>query len=212
MYNVLSNNQFGFRRGNSTTLAIADVYENLTLSMDNGQATCAVLLDLAKAFDSVNHDILFQKLEYYGIRGIALKLLASYFSCRKQFVSSESNDSSMPNVTLGVPQGSVLGPLFFLVYINNFHNSTDLEVRHFADDTLVYFASTNVGLLETVMNHELIKIQLWLDSNKLRLNAAKTKFMIFSPKSTIFKHASNIKLQIGKQDIELVNSYKYLNN
>ena len=209
-YNVLSNNQFGFRCGNSTTLAIADVYENLTLSMDNGQATCAVLLDLAKAFDSVNHDILFQKLEYYGIRGIALKLLTSYFSCRKQFVSSESNDSSMLNVTLGVPQGSVLGPLFFLVYINDFHNSTDLEVRHFADDTLVYFASTNVGLLETVMNHELIKIQLWLDSNKLRLNAAKTKFMIFSPKSTIFKHASNIKLQIGKQDIELVNSYKYL--
>ena len=128
----------------SINLALADVYENLTLSMDKGDATCAVLLDLAKAFDSVHHNILFQKLEHYGIRGNSLKLIKAYLRGRKQFVSSANYNSALLDVTLGVPQGSVLGLLLFLTHINDFHNSTNLEVRHFADDTLVYFSCNHI--------------------------------------------------------------------
>ena len=113
MHNILSKHQFGFRESFSTELALIDIHEKLLSNLDNGLNSCAIFLDLAKAFDSVSHDILLRKLEKYGVRGLPLKLFTSYLSNRKQIVKLNETTSSLLNILYGVPQGSILGPLLF---------------------------------------------------------------------------------------------------
>ena len=210
-YNLINKNQFGFRKGHSTAMAISEFYENIIKSYDQGKATCAVLLDLSKAFDSVNHDILLHKLFHYGIRGNAWKLLKSYLQNRKQFVSGNGNFfSGNINVDTGVPQGSVLGPLLFLIHINDLKNSTSMHVLNSADDTLLYNTFSNPNNMENVANRELGNVTQWLKVNHLKLNSSKTKFMVFATKSPLYK-SIDIKLTIeGNLEIEKVNEYKYL--
>ena len=111
--NLLSQQQYGFRNNHSTSLAITDLYESLLQNLDKKLISCAVFLDLRKAFDSVTQSILPSKLEHYGVRGNALKLIQSYLSNRKQYVQGGNNKSSLNSIISGVPQGSILGPLFF---------------------------------------------------------------------------------------------------
>ena len=119
---ILCDNQFGFRKNHSTTLALIDLHDKISSALDNGELAVGVFLDLSKAFDTVDHSILFDKLEHYGIRGLSLKWVKSYFSTRLQFVGYNGHVSSRTNISGGVPQGSILGPLFFLLYINDINN------------------------------------------------------------------------------------------
>ena len=117
---------------------------------------CGVFVDLEKAFDTVHHDLLCDKLEFYGLRGNINNLIKSYLTNIKQYVSIDGFDSTIKNVTCGVPQGSSLGPLLFLIYINDFRLCLDkTSSGHFADDTFIIYNSKNPKTLETVMNHEL---------------------------------------------------------
>ena len=170
---------------------------------------CGVFIDLKKAFDTVNHKILLTKLEHYGIRNNMLDWFNSYLTDRKQYVSFNGESSEMRSVTCGVPQGSVLGPLLFLVYINDLPNISDkLSFFLFADDTNLYYESNDLKELEKTMNKELKKLSLWLNVNRLALNVSKTNFVIFRGYRKPCDH--NVTLLINKKAIEQKSYVKYL--
>ena len=125
-----------------------DIYDRFQNNLDDGQITCGVFMDLAKAFDTVNHSIL---LDRYGIRGNALHLIQSYLENKVQFVQINNYVSMNKAIMCGVPQGSVLGPTFFLLYVNDIQNVTNFEVRLFADDTLLYLSDKNSQTLKKML-------------------------------------------------------------
>ena len=138
--NVLFQNQFGLRKNNSTTFALIQISEKMKETIDNKRYGCGIFIDLRKALDTVNHDILLRKLEHYGIRGKAQIWFKSYLTKRKQYVSLNGVPSELKQTTCGVPQGSCLGPLLFLVYINDLPNISEvLQFYLFADDDNIYY-------------------------------------------------------------------------
>ena len=157
----------------------------------------------------MNHEILLKKLEHYGIRGIALAWFHSYLSNREQYVSVNGYNSRSLNVTCGVPQGSVLGSLLFLIYINDIPNtSSKLAFYLFADDTSIYFESENLEQLQKIVNRELKHVKKWLDANKLVRYVDKTNFVIFhSPQKPL---CENIIIKFGKQHVDKVKHVKFL--
>ena len=177
--NIIYQCQFGFRKGYSTSLAITEITNNLRKAIDSNIYTCGVFLDFSKAFDTVNHKILLDKLEMYGIRGVPLKWFASYLTDRKQYVDLGGVKSTEQTMLCGIPQGSTLGPLMFLIYINDLPNSSDkLSFKIFADDTNVFASSGDLRTLENLINVELVKVKNWCHANKLSLNMSKTNFML----------------------------------
>ena len=169
--NILFRNQFGFRKNNSTVCALAPITEMIKLSIDKGKFGCGIFIDLRKAFDTVNHEILLMKLEHYGIRDNVLNWFHSYLSNRKQYVSINGESSEPLEINCGVLQGSVLGPLLFLLYINDLPNiSKVLDFYLFADDTNIYYESNSLQYLEKTINKELNKLYLWLNVKRLSLN------------------------------------------
>ena len=158
-FSILQNNQFGFRSMHLTTHAIFLLTNKIQRSTDNGTNSCGIFLDLCNAFDTVDHRIILDKLKYYGIQGVANHWFASYLSNRRQFVSLFGTNSDYQTVTCGVPQGSVLGPLLFLLYINDMPKCSNiLEFHLFADDTNLFLNSPNILNLETNLNVELEKV------------------------------------------------------
>ena len=208
-FSILYNNQFGFRSKHSTIHALLLLTDTIQRSIDNGTYTCGIFLDLCKAFDSVDHKILLTKLEYYGIRGVVNDWFASYLSNRRQFVPFFGTDSDYQTVSCRVPQGSVLGPLLFLLYINDLPKSSNiLDFHLFADDTNLFLDNTNIPNLETNLNVELDKASQWLFANKLSLNIEKTSFVVFhSPQRRI---AHKLNLNISNMSVKSDNQVKYL--
>ena len=142
----------------STAHALIQLYDKISNALDNKRVTLGLVIDLSKAFDTVNHQILLDQLEHYGVRGIALRWFESYLSCRKQFVQYNGYNSSSLDITCGVPQGSILGPLLFLVYINDLCNVSKVsDMILFADDTNIFYSHTDASYLMEVVNLELKK-------------------------------------------------------
>ena len=158
-HNILIENQFGFHSGHSTTQATMLITDKIQRAIEAKLYSCGIFLDLSKAFDTVDHSIILTKLEHYGIRGIANEWFRSYLSNRQQFVSINNSDSSTLHITCGVPQGSVLGPLLFLIYINDFINSSSIFDFHlFADDSNLFYSDKDLQHLEETINRELGEI------------------------------------------------------
>ena len=203
-FEVFSPTQFGFRENYSTTLAITHLREYILTELDNNMNICALFIDLAKAFDTVNHEILLYKLTQYGIRGFANDLIRSYLTNRKQLVCGDGFSSSYLDINIGVPQGSVLGPLLFLIYINDISLCSNLKATLYADDSVFTLSHKNANTLQTKLNAELPKLNHWLKLNRLSLNLRKTKYLYFS------KSNKNIVIQIDGSDILQTKCIKYL--
>ena len=178
--NILNKSQFGFRKNCSTDFAIIQLLDKVTELLSQKEHIIAIYMDLSKAFDTIDHITLLSKLDNYGIRGPAYSWIKSYLSERKQFVYIDGHNSNMLNIQCGVPQGSILGPLLFLIYVNDIINSSKiLNFIMFADDTTVIASHKNIGELINILNLELINVSSWFKCNKLSLNISKTNCMHF---------------------------------
>jgi hypothetical protein len=196
--NLLNEKQFGFRPNHSTYMAIIELVDKVANAVDNNETTIGIFLDLSKAFDTINHDILLYKLEHYGFRGVVLQWFESYLNNRKQFVRYQMRDSDKKIIKCGVPQGSILGPLLFILYINDIVNTTSLlELILFADDTTLLFSHPDIASKNDMINNELQEICNWFQANKLSVNAKKTNYMVLGT------HQSTTKFIDVNQDIDL---------
>ena len=174
-----------------------------------------VFIDLKKAFDTVNHDILCQKLEYYGIQQQQqLAWFKSYLSNRKQFTRVNGVDSTVEEINVGVPQGSCLGPLLFLIYINDLPQAVQKSsMSMYADDTSLCHQSSDIAQLNKAINSDLAQVEKWLKGNKLSLNVMKTHSMLISTKpkhKTLENQGESLKLKIQDKELEIVQKSKYL--
>ena len=205
---IIYANQFGFRKYHSTYMALMVLVNKITQSLEKGEFVVGVFLDFSKAFDTVNHIILLKKLEHYGIRGTALKWFESYLSDRSQFVTYNGEKSTEKSVICGVPQGSILGPLLFLIYINDLSNvCKSMMPLLFADDTNLFKSGKDSNQLQSEIENELSLISEWLKINKLSLNIKKTQFMIFTTKNS---STQNIELKIDGHAIDQTFTTKFL--
>ena len=179
--NTLFKHQFGVRENYSTEQAILELTDNLKMKIDSNEAICSIFLDLSKAFDTVNHQILLQKLYRYGIRGVPLQWFKSYLESRTQYVEVENAKSNPLSIQCGVLQGSTLGPLLFLIYINDMPNCLEkANIRTFADDTTLFYSSISLQDLEKTINEEFNHLLSYCSANKLSVNFKKTHYMTIS--------------------------------
>jgi len=177
---ILYNYQFGFRKNHSTSLALIDVVDNIYQNLDASLTVVGIYLDLTKAFDTVNHELLLYKLQNYGIRGIAYHWFKSYLCNRQQFTVINNVSSCFTYVPCGVPQGSTLGPLLFLLYINDISRVLPGEnVKLFADDTNLFISGVDVNTLNQKCNYCIDTLNRWFVANRLHVNVDKTNIMVF---------------------------------
>ena len=206
---ILYKYQFGFREHYGTHLALILLEEKISKAIDEGQYTIGLFLDLSKAFDTIDHSILLSKLEHYGIRGLSLQWFSSYLKDRTQYVAFDNAQSNTLSINCGVPQGSILGPLLFLVYINDLALvSEKMFSILFADDTNSFLSGTNLRVLADTINKELIKFNTWLQVNKLSLNIGKTHYIIFKGKRKSKTH--NVDIKLNDVTLKKVNQTKFL--
>ena len=187
-HNIINQNQYGFRKAHSTSHALNYSISYIEKHLKNKQHILGVFIDLSKAFDTIEHSILLKKLENYGIRGVAHKLIASYLSGRYQYVKVLEEDSEKLPVIYGGPQGSVLGPLLFLLYINDLCSTTDLsKFILFADDTNLFVTAANKKEAFHKANLALEAINRYMFINKLHINLGKCCYLYFSPAKSRMK-------------------------
>ena len=196
--NILYKKQYGFRSGMSAVDAISELSGGIYNAMNFEQYFGAVSMDLSKAFDTVNHSVLLDKLHHYGFRGPVHNLLTSYLNNRLQYVAVNGYVSELKTINVGVPQGSVLGPLLFLLYINDMPSAVkESSVLIYADDTTLCFSHKNIYNLCEILSNELASLDCWLRCNFLTLNLNKTNYTIFALK----RIPDDIKISINKNEI-----------
>ena len=211
--NILTKFQSGFREGHSTTSSLLSSTNSWLINMDSGLINGVLFLDLKKAFDTVDHQILIRKLHLYGVKDNALTWFTSYLSGRTQVCRVNNTISSSKPVTCGVPQGSNLGPLLFLLYINDLPNCLKLSVpAMYADDTNLSICGETAADIEKYLNDELENVHKWLSINKLTLNIDKTEYMIIGSRQRISKIPDDCqtKIEIGCKEVKRVTSTKSL--
>ena len=194
--NILIPVQFGFRKNHSTSLSVINFSDYILQELDKGKFCCGVFMDLSKAFDTIDHHILLKKLFLYGLRGIPLQWFQNYLHERKQYVVVDGVESTHLTIDVGVPQGSVLGPLLFLIYVNDIIRSSNLlQFSLFADDTVVLYSHKDISSLVCTMNEELKLLSEWYKCNKLFLNFDKTKYIIFHSRNRKVINTTPIKIE-----------------
>ena len=220
MYNIVNNflykndiiykYQFGFRKIHSTQHAIITLVDRITTSLDSGDLVIGIFLDLKKEFDIVDHQILIKKLFSYGIRSNKLKWFQIYLTDRSQYVTYDDFESKVLPIKYGVPQGSILWPLLFIIYMNDIFNvSNFLFTILYADDTCVVLGGKSLENLITLLNQELHLLYVWLQSNKLTLNFRRTCYIIFH-RARLQLHNATIDLQMGDCNLNKANKLNYL--
>ena len=210
-HNILGDKQWGFRSLHSTALALIDCSNNWLVNIDRGGINTTVLLDIKKAFDTIDHEILLRKLDYYGIKNDDLQFLKSYLNKRQQSCKVNNHTSSLKEITLGVPQGSILGPLLFIVFMNDLpHCVKNTDVTMYADDTSATTAIRDLSDITSQVIPNLIKISDWLKANRLNLNTLKTEFMLIGTNWNLSKIGDLLALRISNDLIKRVHKAKYL--
>ena len=204
---ILYDKQYGFRPKHSTIDAVYDLITGIENNLEKRMKSLVTFVDLSKAFDSIDHSILFSKLDLYGIRGTPLRLLQSYLTGRKQAVAWNKIVSGVQNINCGVPQGSILGPLLFLIYVNDLHLNIDAEIIQYADDTTIILNENTVEDLNQKGVRCLTQLQNWLVQNKLLLNLGKSKCMLFGASR---REMQRINIGLHNTYIDCVNDYKLL--
>lgn len=210
-HKILYRYQFGFRKNYSTSMALLETIDNCIKNLDNQNIVLALFLDLEKAFDTVCHKTLLMKLYNYGVRGKMYFWLQNYLTNRKQYTKVNDIQSPTSSIALGVPQGSILGPLLFLVYVNDMCNAVRGEFpRLFADDTNLFLVAPDVNTLQTKVNTVCHQLEDWLLANQLSLNVSKTTYLVF--KSKKFKNSipPNFNVSFFGHQVSEVASGKYL--
>ena len=201
--------QFGFRSKHSTVHSLITITEEIKKAIDKGEYTCGVFIDFEKAFDTVDHNILLKKLEHYGFRGITNDWFKSYLSDRKQFVTISGHESDHKNIIHGVPQGSVLGPILFILYINDLSNAIIYSrTFNFADDTAILYSGINPKQIKKRVNIDLKILLKWLKANKIQLNIAKTEVILFKQKQKSLTY--DIKIKLDGKRMRFTKYTKYL--
>jgi len=207
--NILYKHQFGFRKNHSTGLAILEVTDFCYSNLDKNNYVLGLFIDFQKAFNSIDIDILLVKLSNYGIRGIMFNWIKDYLTDRTQYTFVNGIKSDVRNIKYGVPQGSVLGPLLFLIYVNDLHRATlEASPKLFADDTNIFVAANNLNDLSYKTNICLSKIYQWCLANKITINLDKTNFTVFSPNKNTMQ--DNVIISIGNSRIKYTSCCKYL--
>ena len=201
LYTFLNNNniiyslQFGFRQQYFTSHALINIAENIRKALDYGNIGCGVFVDLQKALDTVDHQILLAKLNHYEICGVSKDWFKSYLSNCSQYISINGYKSGLAAINCGVHQGSVLGPLLFLLYINDLNQAIKFcKVHHFADDTNLLCLSNSIKKLNKLVHANLKHLVNWLNTNKISLNVKKMEMVIFKSKQKKFEGDLKIKL------------------
>ena len=203
-HQIISKCQYGFQENLSTTDALIDMCIHLQNQKAQKNIISGIFIDLKKAFDTVDHEILLRKLAHFGLRGTPLKLFSDDLTNRFQFCSVNLIKSNSRLMTCGVPQGSVLGPILFLIFINDLPKMANLKTILFADYTALFGSDSNVSSLEKLVNDELEKVKLWLTQNKLTLNVKKSCHIIFGRKDF------SLNLEINNEKLTQKDATKYL--
>ena len=207
--NLIYDFQSGFRASFSTDTALSFLTDSIKFNMDSGLYTGVVLIDLQKAFDTVDHSILASKLKAIGLSKPAVSWFASYLSEREQFVDVSGTHSDAGGVTCGVPQGSILGPLLFTIYVNDMISAVKCELYLYADDSALVVSGKNPKQIENILSSELMSISTWLQENKLSLHLGKTESILFGSKKKLSK-CSQMSISCNNVDICSKSQVKYL--
>ena len=210
--NILGRYQYGFRSNYSTSMALTDIANKIVDTFEENSFLIGVFVDLSKAFDTINHNIMLAKLQYYGFRGVAYSWFNSYLSNRYQCTKYKSCISELKKILCGVPQGSLLGPLLFILYINdiiNVSNSSTSSYILYADDTNILFSGKDLTSLQDRVNDNLSKLCTWFQANRLSVNPRKCNFIVFSNRNKSYD-TDSVKVKLNNVEIPRVEKTKFL--